>query len=565
MLPVPDFNFMVCGMATFAATVGYVCSKRLVRRNSTFGSGSTNDSFTASSTSEDVPMLVDQAVPPVLSDSEKISTMKLSEAPRDLKIEEEEMPSASVNEAACPVEIKQELVSVQIPTQPIVPEPMLNLPPVVVLPFAPPVSGSAPDRRQSLKRKKMHDHDENNNDLEYPYNLTAIYPNKRRTPPREERSSRDEQASQEQMNPALDSSPVPPQSTDVKHPDRGADNAAECTSVNTVGVSVPPTQSDFYEAPTTPSVQPDPKPQLPLPRSSPKSILASSMNNVNVKPSTTISTFSASTTSNFVSSSRPNTNSTPKKKPFTAFSSYASPNTSSPFSPFSVNNTTSGGNPSPFLTTTSNNRPIWSSSIRKRHVFSDHDDASTDHGDQESALAFGAGENGKEMNGHAIGSRSASKTEGTSTGYNHITGEEEETIECELKGVKLFVKRGTKEYSTGMLGHVKLLSSKNHDVERLLFRREPLWKVSMNARLQPTVRCSFDSEESILRVVMPEFLESSGSGSPASEKTESRSLNGAASPEVVVYAMKPGRFCSKQEFGDFATSVMKRTNVKDQA
>jgi len=51
-------------------------------------------------------------------------------------------------------------------------------------------------------------------------------------------------------------------------------------------------------------------------------------------------------------------------------------------------------------------------------VFSDHDDASTDHGDQESALAFGAGENGKEMNGHAIGSRSASKTEGTSTGYN---------------------------------------------------------------------------------------------------------------------------------------------------
>jgi len=109
-------------------------------------------------------MLVDQAVPPVLSDSEKISTMKLSEAPRDLKIEEEEeMPSASVHEAAYPVEIKQETVPVQIPTQPIVPEPMLNLPPVVVLPFGPPVSGSAPDRRQSLKRKKMHDHDENNN------------------------------------------------------------------------------------------------------------------------------------------------------------------------------------------------------------------------------------------------------------------------------------------------------------------------------------------------------------------------------------------------------------------
>ncbi|THU97676.1 hypothetical protein K435DRAFT_56101 [Dendrothele bispora CBS 962.96] len=116
----------------------------------------------------------------------------------------------------------------------------------------------------------------------------------------------------------------------------------------------------------------------------------------------------------------------------------------------------------------------------------------------------------------------------------------------------------------------------------------------MNARLQPTVRCLFDSEESILRIVMPEFPASSsssppvgsGSGSPTTSSSEhaenqassasaestssSATANGgdatngsgAGSPEIVVYAMKPGRFCSKQEFMDFATSVMKRPSLK---
>ena len=37
----------------------------------------------------------------------------------------------------------------------------------------------------------------------------------------------------------------------------------------------------------------------------------------------------------------------------------------------------------------------------------------------------------------------------------------------ELKGVKLFVKRGGKDFSGGMLGHVKLLAHKESREERL--------------------------------------------------------------------------------------------------
>lgn len=48
-----------------------------------------------------------------------------------------------------------------------------------------------------------------------------------------------------------------------------------------------------------------------------------------------------------------------------------------------------------------------------------------------------------------------------------ITGEEEEEVEAELRGVKLFVKRGTKEFSGGMLGHVKLLTHTETREQRL--------------------------------------------------------------------------------------------------
>ena len=48
-----------------------------------------------------------------------------------------------------------------------------------------------------------------------------------------------------------------------------------------------------------------------------------------------------------------------------------------------------------------------------------------------------------------------------------MTGEEEETVELEAKSVKLYVKRGKKNFSEGMTGHIKVLASKGTDSERL--------------------------------------------------------------------------------------------------
>ena len=48
-----------------------------------------------------------------------------------------------------------------------------------------------------------------------------------------------------------------------------------------------------------------------------------------------------------------------------------------------------------------------------------------------------------------------------------LTGEENEDLEQEIKGVKLFVKRGDKPFSDGMPGHLKLLSDKTTLDQRL--------------------------------------------------------------------------------------------------
>lgn len=59
-----------------------------------------------------------------------------------------------------------------------------------------------------------------------------------------------------------------------------------------------------------------------------------------------------------------------------------------------------------------------------------------------------------------------------------------------------------------------------------MFRREPVWKVSMNLKLGPGVRCTLDEEQGILRVVLKEAIEKEG-------------LDKDQWPqEVVVYAVK---------------------------
>ncbi|CCM02667.1 uncharacterized protein FIBRA_04771 [Fibroporia radiculosa] len=122
------------------------------------------------------------------------------------------------------------------------------------------------------------------------------------------------------------------------------------------------------------------------------------------------------------------------------------------------------------------------------------------------------------------------------------TGEEDEEVAAELKGVKVFIKRGDREFSDAILGHVKLLSHKQTGDERLLFRRELVWKVSMSVRLCPTVRCSFDEDQGVLRVSLKETEECEGI---PPEKWQQR---------VVVYALKRGK-TSKSDFADFAHAV----------
>lgn len=48
-----------------------------------------------------------------------------------------------------------------------------------------------------------------------------------------------------------------------------------------------------------------------------------------------------------------------------------------------------------------------------------------------------------------------------------MTGEEDEDVESELKGVKLFVKRGSQGFSNGVLGQVKYLSNKKTSNQRV--------------------------------------------------------------------------------------------------
>ena len=48
-----------------------------------------------------------------------------------------------------------------------------------------------------------------------------------------------------------------------------------------------------------------------------------------------------------------------------------------------------------------------------------------------------------------------------------VTGEENETVESELKGVKLYIKHGSREFTDGLIGHIKLLSNKDSESGRL--------------------------------------------------------------------------------------------------
>ncbi|KAF9241391.1 hypothetical protein BU15DRAFT_73511 [Melanogaster broomeanus] len=162
--------------------------------------------------------------------------------------------------------------------------------------------------------------------------------------------------------------------------------------------------------------------------------------------------------------------------------------------------------------------------------------------------------------------KTASQTQALTKPSSCMTGEEDETVVAELKGVKLFIKRGRKEFTDGIYGHIKILSlthatsTKTTEVAsqenktqkprtRLLFRRDPLGQVSMNVGLRSTVRCYFDTAENILRVILMEQV----------------ALDGKESKEdVVIYALKPGR-SQKADFQSFAKTLCDSQELKSRA
>ncbi|KAE9405393.1 hypothetical protein BT96DRAFT_1015617 [Gymnopus androsaceus JB14] len=435
MFPVSDLNFVCCGMATFAATVGYVYAKR--RRIEPLRIG----------------VHVVHIPTPTLHGSENKTESE----------NENEKFSASSSEGS---------------------EPQISISDITMLPATSPseaaVLVSEPaqltvERGPSLKRKRMDDHDENNNPLEYPYNLAELYPNKRcKTPP-----------------PLASSSDVKEES--VEPVDSKIQNENDIVPISEPIQAATSTLEETTQV--VDEAQPIPQPN----NNTSEEVLAKT-----------------ELTKAVVSPERPPAQapSTPKSGSTTGFESFA---ISAPAS-FSFGNAT--------LASGANMRPVWSTSnnFRKRHSFIDKpDDDSESGGECSSTHTLG------------LGSR------GDTPRINHVTGEEDEDVESELKGVKLFVKRGSQGFSNGVLGQVKYLSNKKTSNQRVLFRRD-LGKVSMNTRLQPTVRCTFDTQECILRILLAETA--------------------SAPQEIVVYALKPGRFCSRKDFQTFAESVMGSGSLK---
>ncbi|KAH8104077.1 hypothetical protein BXZ70DRAFT_681739 [Cristinia sonorae] len=131
-----------------------------------------------------------------------------------------------------------------------------------------------------------------------------------------------------------------------------------------------------------------------------------------------------------------------------------------------------------------------------------------------------------------------------------VTGEEDEDVEAELKGVKLLIKRGNKDFTDGILGHVKFLSNKQTKDERIVFRREPVWKVSMSVRLRPIVRCTFDEEHGILRITLKEKPVDQDGAVVSQDIPE----------ELVIYALRRGKV-SRSDFADFAKGIVASTRL----
>lgn len=213
----------------------------------------------------------------------------------------------------------------------------------------------------------------------------------------------------------------------------------------------------------------------------------------------------------------------------TAFSSFA--NTKSPFTKYS--NT-------PFPSSTSTFTPAWRCGESRAPSFP-VDNAPVPC-PNDNALSPSPNEVAETSSAGALGDRAHAST--STKASSLVTGEEDESVSSELKGVKIFIKRGRKEFTDGNFGHIKVLTQ--NERTRLLFRRDPLGQVSMNVALRSAVRCHYDAGENILRVVLMEQV--------AIEGKEPKD-------EVVIYALKPGR-ASKADFKVFAETLCANDRLK---
>lgn len=213
----------------------------------------------------------------------------------------------------------------------------------------------------------------------------------------------------------------------------------------------------------------------------------------------------------------------------TAFSSFA--NTKSPFTKYS--NT-------PFPSSTSTFTPAWRCGESRAPSFP-ADNAPVPC-PNDNVLSPSPNEVAETSSAGALGDRAQASTSTKASSF--VTGEEDESVSSELKGVKIFIKRGRKEFTDGNFGHIKVLAQ--NERTRLLFRRDPLGQVSMNVALRSAVRCHYDAAENILRVVLMEQV--------AIEGKEPKD-------EVVIYALKPGR-ASKADFKVFAETLCANDRLK---
>ncbi|KDR80922.1 hypothetical protein GALMADRAFT_1115756 [Galerina marginata CBS 339.88] len=451
MFPVNDFNFVVAGIATFAATVGYACTRRL----------------STSLPAPDADLLRE-----TLSSDWDMIEKTVESFPTD---------GHQANQEA--------------------------------------------NTSENLKRKIPHDgfDEPEKEELGYPHNLANLYPNKRsRTPTTESEVSIYVLTTGVVAAGSLCFQATTPTIT----PASTLDSIISQTS--DVDVKIPMVSHDPQPIVATPAPEP---PRTPSPVAEEVSPRASSPTPAPASPPPIVfATLPTTTPQPKMFREVPSRPVTPKPfaSPSGGFAAFAG--STSPFAAFSK--------PNQFNSTPT--RSIWSSGDLTQHQ---------NEGEPAEVLADVFKPLSK--NSHAIYEAKATPLHPTEK-YTHVTGEEDEDVELEQKGVKLYAKRGDKPFSDGVVGHIKLLSNRSTLEERILFRREPLWKVSMNVRVKPAVRCTYVPEENVLRLILKETVDDSDG--PTTE--------GEAKKEVVIYALKPGRSCSKQDFREFAESLMKSPHFK---